>query len=75
MTRSVSGLVLFVAALGMMAGLLGAEIAQLNNWDPVLTPAFLGKALIHIATVITAYISGQLVPTSARLRDITTPKE
>lgn len=68
MNRSSMGWVLLIAAVGMAFGLLGAEISQLPDWRPVLQPAFVGKALAHLATVIAAYVSGQLVPTAAKLK-------
>lgn len=68
MTRTTTGMAFGLAALGMTVGLLGAEISQLQDWQPVVTPAFVGKSLMHVATVIAAYVSGQLVPTSGRLK-------
>lgn len=65
--RSAVGVVTLIAAAGMMAGLLGAEIKDLDSWVFVTTPSFVGKAFIHLASVIGAFIAGQLVPTSQRL--------
>lgn len=60
MTQNMAGWVLAIAALGMMAGLLGNEIASMPAWDTVWTPAFVGKALGHLGTVIAAYVGGRL---------------
>ena len=65
--RSTVGVVTLMAAAGMMAGLLGSEVKDLDSWVFVTTPSFVGKTLIHLASVIGAYIAGQLVPTSSRL--------
>lgn len=68
MTRTSSGWTLVIAALGMTAGLLGAEISGMESWETVAAPAFIGKSLAHLATVIAAYVGGQLVPTAERFR-------
>lgn len=68
MTRTTTGRVALLAAIGMTAGLLGAEISQLQTWAPVLQPGFVGKALVHVAAVIAAYVGGQLVPTNQKFK-------
>lgn len=55
---------LLVAALGMTAGLMGAEIAALESWEPILTPAFVGRSLMSLATVIGAFVAGKKLPQS-----------
>lgn len=72
MNQTTTGWFVFVAALGMMAGLMGTEVAQLPQWHDALTTAFVGKALGHLSVVITAFIGGKLIPTS---REIWTPQE
>lgn len=72
MTPTTTGWFLFIAALGMMAGLMGAEVSGLPDWAPIITPAFVGKALIHVSTVVAAFIGGKLIPT---VRDVWTPQE
>lgn len=68
MNRTTTGMAFGLAAVGMTVGLLGSEIAQLQDWQPVLTPGFVGRSLMHLATVIAAYVSGQMVPTSDRFK-------
>lgn len=46
----------------MVAGLLGAEVAQLQDWGAAVTPAFVGKALLHVAATVSAYVGGRLLP-------------
>jgi hypothetical protein len=65
--RSATGVVVLLAALAMMLGLLGGEVSELHRWADALSTAFVGKVLGHIAAILTAYISGQLVPTNERL--------
>lgn len=65
--RSTLGIVTMIAAVGMMAGMIGAEIKDLESWVFIQTPEFVGKALMHIASVIGAFVAGQLVPTARRL--------
>ena len=62
MTQSTTGWILFMAALGMMAGLMGAEINNMADWALVVTPAFVGKGLIHFSTVVAAFVGGKLLP-------------
>jgi len=54
------GIVVVIAAMGMTLGLVGAEIASLQNWDTITTPAFIGKTFIHISTVIASAVGGSL---------------
>ena len=63
MTRIASGRIVGIAAVGMLAGLVGVEIAGMASWD-VASPAFVGKMLVHVASVVAAYVSGQLIPTA-----------
>jgi hypothetical protein len=69
MTRTTQGWFSVLAAVGMTMALIGAEVANLSSWDPVTTPAFVGKAFVHLAAVIAAFVGGQLVPTAERWRD------
>lgn len=66
--RSATGKTLMVAALGAMLGLLGIEIQEFETWASALTPEFVGKSFMHFATVIAAYVSGQLIPTAQVLK-------
>lgn len=62
-SQTTQGWIVFVAAMGMVLGLLGAEVGQLTAWDSAMSPAFVGKSLIHVATVIAAFVGGRLIPT------------
>lgn len=63
MTDHQRGYMIFVATLGMMAGLLAPEVANLSEWNDMLTPAFIGKALAHFAVVSAAFAAGKIIPT------------
>jgi hypothetical protein len=65
MTQTHTGWIIFLAGLGMMCGLLAADIVKLHEWRSVATPEFVGTALGHFAAVITAFIGGKLLPTDA----------
>ena len=60
---AVIGNIVALAALGTALGLIGNEVAALQSWTPVLEPAFIGKTLIHLGTVVGAYVGGRLIPT------------
>ena len=62
MTYTQTGWLIALAAAGMLASLIGTEMASLHSWDEVWTVPFLGKTLLHIATVIGAWVSGKLMP-------------
>ena len=59
-----TGYVVFLAALGVMAALVGNEVSTFQHWNQVLTPAFIGKTLIHVGTVVGAFVGGKLIPTT-----------
>lgn len=61
--RQTQGVVVLIAAAGMMLGLLGMELKDVQDWVYATKPEFAGKLLIHLASVIGAFISGQLLPT------------
>ena len=69
MTRNFAGWTVLVAALGMMMGLMAIEISQIEEWQRVTTPQFVGKSLAHFATVIGAFIGGKLLPTVKDVKD------
>lgn len=58
-----TGYFVFIAAIGVMAGLLGNEVAQFSSWSEGFTPRFVGTALIHLGTVVGAFVGGRLIPT------------
>lgn len=64
MTARGAGWFVFLAALGMMMGLLGAELAQMKSFGEALTPGFFGKGLIHVSSVIAAFVGGKIIPTT-----------
>lgn len=70
--RQTTGWIVLIAALGMGAGLVGLEIQGFESWADGMTPAFVGKSLGHLATVIAAFVSGQLVPTSGTIKKLGT---
>lgn len=63
MTNKQTGYLIFVAAIGMMCGLLAVDIQKLGSWNDMLTPQFIGNALFHFSTVIAAFVGGKLIPT------------
>lgn len=65
MTNEAKGWIIFLAALGMLAGLIGSELAAMPAWEPV-TPGLVGKMLIHVGTVIAAFVGGKLMPGPVR---------
>lgn len=65
--RSTLGVVTLIAAVGMFAGLIGLEMSNMQDWVFITTPKFIGTTLIHLGSVIGAYIAGQLLPTSQKL--------
>lgn len=57
-----TGWVVLLAMIGMTLGLLGNEVSALADWNGVFTPAFVGKAFIHVSVVIGAWIGGKQMP-------------
>ena len=51
-----------IIAVGMLCGLIGTEMAALHEFNEILTVPFIGKTLLHIATVISAWAGGKLMP-------------
>jgi hypothetical protein len=64
MTKTTLGWSVFIAALGMMCGLLAVDISALSSWDLALKPVFVGTFLGHISVVIGAFVGGKLIPPS-----------
>lgn len=62
MTKTTGGWIVFIAALGMMAGMLAVDIASLKEWSQMNTPVFVGTTVGHIAATIGAFIGGKLIP-------------
>ena len=62
MTQTHTGWLVFVAMLGMMAGLIAVDVRELQTWHQATTPAFIGGALAHFGLVIGAFVGGKLLP-------------
>ena len=62
MTSTGKGWLLFVAAIGMMLGMLAVEVTKLMNWSEMTTPLFVGTTMGHLAATIAAFIGGKLIP-------------
>ena len=62
MNNTKAGWMIGVAAFGMMAAALGNEVIALNDWSSVVTPAFVGKAMIHLGAVVGAFVEGKMIP-------------
>ena len=58
-----TGIVIFLAALGMMLGLAAQDVSKLNSWQEVTVPSFVASQMVHFAAVVTAFIGGKLIPT------------
>ncbi len=64
-----AGWIIFIAALGMMLGMMAIDIAQYMKWADALEPSNVGTLLGHLSSVIAAFVGGKLIPES---RDKTT---
>lgn len=78
MSQTTTGWIVFLAAVGMMFGLLSVDIVALKDFNELYTPLFVGTFMGHIAAVITAFVGGKLIPSerngTERTRS-TDPKE
>ena len=63
MTNKQTGYIAFIAAIGMMLGLIALDIGKLSTWGEMTTPAFVAALLGHLASVITAFVGGKMIPT------------
>ena len=61
-SATTNGWIIFIAALGMMFGMLAVDIVSLKDWGQMTTTTFVGTALGHLAAVITAFVGGKLIP-------------
>jgi hypothetical protein len=61
-----TGWMVFVAAVGMMLGLLSVDLTHLKGWSEAVTPLFVGTAIGRLAAVIAAFVGGRLLPASGR---------
>ena len=58
MDRTTTGWIIFVAAFGMMLGMLAVDLAALKQWSDATTPTFVGLTLGHLAATIAAFVGG-----------------
>lgn len=64
MTQTHTGWMVFLAMLGMMAGLIAVDVRELGGWAELATPSFVGNLLAHFAIVVGAFVGGKLIPTT-----------
>lgn len=57
-----AGWIVFLAAIGMMAGLMAVDVSKLHDWQEIRAPLFVGTVLAHFAAVTTAFVGGKLLP-------------
>ena len=62
-TQTTTGWVVFVGALGMMAGLMAPEVGKLATWGSAFAPGFVAVIMLHFSIVVMAFIGGKLIPT------------
>ena len=62
-TPQTTGWIIFVAALGMMFGLMAVDVSKLSDWQAARAPAFIGTIMAHFGAVATAFVGGRLIPT------------
>jgi hypothetical protein len=62
--QTTTGWVIFVAAVGMMFGMVSVDIVGLKDWNEMATPLFVGTTIGHIAAVIGAFVGGKIIPES-----------
>lgn len=62
MSNKQTGWVLFIAALGMMFGLVAADMRKLATWEEIKTISFVADFLGHLSVVIAAFVGGRLMP-------------
>ena len=56
---------MFIAALGMFAGLIAVDIQNLEAWESATSPGFIGHAIFNFSTVVTAFVGGKLMPSKS----------
>lgn len=66
MTQTQTGWMIFVAAVGVMLGLMAGEVSNLHTWHDATTTAFVGKTMLHLSVVIGAFVGGKLIPMEQR---------
>jgi hypothetical protein len=61
-SQTTAGWIVFMAGLGMMCGMMAVDIAQLMNFNEMITPTFVGSSLGHFAAVVAAFVGGRIIP-------------
>jgi hypothetical protein len=61
-SQTTAGWIVFIAGLGMMAGMMAVDISKMMEFGEALKPAFIGSLLGHFAAVVTAFCGGKLIP-------------
>lgn len=71
--QTTTGWIIFIAALGSMFGMIGVDMARLKDLSEVSEPSFIGTTMVHLSTVIAAFVGGKLIPaprsTTGRVTD------
>lgn len=63
-SQTTAGWTIFVAAIGLLCGMLAIDVASLKTWGDMQTPLFVGSMLGHISAVVAAFVGGKLIPES-----------
>lgn len=62
MNRYTMGWTIFAAMFGAMCLSIGNELQQLKSYDELYSLVFIGKNMVHLGTVIGAFVGGKLIP-------------
>jgi hypothetical protein len=55
-----TGKLVVIGAAGMMLGLIASDIGEIQAWEHVWTPHFIGSVCAHLSAVIAAAVGGRL---------------
>jgi hypothetical protein len=61
-SKKTAGYAVLITMLGMALVTMGQEIKGVTTWGELLTPQFVGTALMHLGTVVGAYVGGRFTP-------------
>ena len=61
-SATTTGWTIFVAALGMMMGLMAPEVAKLATWGAAFAPGFVAVIMLHFSIVVMAFVGGKMIP-------------
>lgn len=62
MTQKATGYVVFIAAIGMMLGLMSVDVSKLATWHEATTPGFVASVIGHLGAVAAAFAGGKILP-------------